>query len=144
WTDNLLKMLIISTFFGAVSGVAGSLVSYSAPSMPTGPWVVMCLSVLAVVSICFAPKKGLVSRYSRQRDIRKRMLKENVLKAFYHTGEEHKNFSEGRSYSELKEKSHIREKELLKGLEFLKNDNMVRRHKKHWFITKTGLSESVR
>ena len=144
WTDNLLKMILISTVFGAVSGVAGSMVSYAAPSMPTGPWVVMCLSVLAVASIWFAPKTGLVSRHSRQRKIRKRMLTENILKAFYHTGEEHENFSEGRSFEELRNKSNIREKELLKGLGFLKSDNLVRRHENFWFITKNGLSESIR
>lgn len=144
WTDNLLKMILISTVFGAVSGVAGSMVSYAAPSMPTGPWVVMCLSVLAVTSIWFAPKTGLVSRHNRQRKIRKKMLTENILKAFYHTGEEHEDFSEGRSLEELKNKSNIRKKELLKGLGFLKSDNLVRRHKNLWFITKNGFSESIR
>lgn len=144
WTDNLLKMIVLSTIFGAVSGVVGSLVSYTAPSMPTGPWVVMCLSVLAVISIWFAPRKGLISRYSRQRGIKKRMLKENILKAFYHTGEEHGNFSEGRSFEELGNKSQILKKQLLKGLGYLKSENLVRSHKKQWFMTKKGLSESIR
>ena len=144
WTDNITVMVILSTVFGAISGVAGTFVSYVAPSMPTGPWVVMCLSVLAVISIWFAPKKGLLSRYKRQRAIRKKMLLENVLKAFYHTGEEHEDFSEGRTFEELGNKSHILEMELLKGLNHLKNDNLVRRNQEQWFITSKGLSESIR
>lgn len=144
WTDNLLKMIVISTFFGALSGVMGSMISYVAPSMPTGPWVVMCLSILAVFSIWFAPEKGLISRYSKQKSIRRKMLQENILKTFYHLGETKDDYFIGRDFVELKNKSNFREKELQKGLELLKKENFARRENSQWFITKKGYANAIR
>ena len=56
WTDNLKKMVFLSAAFGGVSGFAGAFISYAAPAMPTGPWIVMVISVIALFSF-FSPRK---------------------------------------------------------------------------------------
>ncbi len=62
WTYNLPKMVLLASVFGMLAGLAGSLVSYLAPSMPTGPCIVIIMSLIAYVSFFFAPSKGLCMR----------------------------------------------------------------------------------
>jgi manganese/zinc/iron transport system permease protein len=144
WTDNLAKMLALAISFGAVSGLLGSSISYIAPSMPTGPWIVMVLSLLAIFSIWFAPKKGMFSRFKVQRENRRKMLTENILKRFYHLGEKENDFKKERSLKQLKEQRDWNDHELLKGLKWLKSDNWVRKKNDKWLITSRGLKEAQR
>lgn len=83
WTDNLSKMLLLSGLFAVLSGIAGTYVSFVIPQMPTGPWVVVCLSLIAFLSFLFAPKKGTLSRYFSRNKYLKKTQNEHVLKALY-------------------------------------------------------------
>lgn len=83
WTHNLKMLLFLAALAGAVAGILGAFVSYQAPNMPTGPWIVSFLSVLAIASAFFAPKSGVVSRIMKQRENRQKIRLENVVKAIY-------------------------------------------------------------
>lgn len=144
WTHRLGAMIIISMIFGALSGFFGSYISYVAPNMPTGPWVVMCLSILAIGSIWFAPKRGMLAKYKMQNENRKKILMENVLKLFYHMGEKKNDFQAERSIKELLKTRDLRQTELEKGLNLLKKENSVRIKEGNWFITAKGLNEAIR
>lgn len=74
WTDRLEVMIILSAFFGATAGVAGSLISVSAARIPTGPMIVLCATVIVVVSVLFAPARGLVPEWRRIRRGRRQRL----------------------------------------------------------------------
>jgi manganese/zinc/iron transport system permease protein len=50
WTNSFGVMLVLASLVGAFSGVLGAFISYTAPRMPTGPWIVMVLSFLAFLS----------------------------------------------------------------------------------------------
>lgn len=50
WTNSLWVMLLLATLIGAFSGIAGAFISYTAPRMPTGPWIVVVLSFWAFLS----------------------------------------------------------------------------------------------
>jgi ABC-type Mn2+/Zn2+ transport systems, permease components len=89
WTDRLGLMILLSAFLGAFSGLVGSYISYSAPTMPTGPWIVMSLSVLALLSLFLAPRRGLLARLRQQRRNRHKIADENLLKVFFQAGEKH-------------------------------------------------------
>lgn len=67
WTNKLWVMVTISALFGAVSGVAGTAASSLIPKLPTGPAIVVCVSIIAVVSVLFAPGRGLLHRFYRHR-----------------------------------------------------------------------------
>ena len=144
WTDKLSIMILIATFFGAASGFLGSYISYIAPAMPTGPWIVMCLSLFTVGSIWFAPKTGMLSKFRVQKDNNRKILIENVLKLFYHLGEKTNGFKKGRSITTLLETRDLRPKELQRGLKLLKQRNWVRMKDKNWVITESGLLEAKR
>jgi len=60
WTDRLGVMLLLSSFFGATAGVAGAMVSVTQARLPTGPMVILSLTLIVVVSILFAPRHGLI------------------------------------------------------------------------------------
>lgn len=60
WTDSLSQMLCLSAVFGAVAGVTGALISAQTANLPTGPMVIVVVSVLLIISLLFAPKRGLL------------------------------------------------------------------------------------
>ncbi|PNY79820.1 metal ABC transporter permease [Deinococcus koreensis] len=60
WTDHLGKLLLLSAAFGAASGVTGALVSAAAANLPTGPVVIVVISVIMILSLLFAPLRGLL------------------------------------------------------------------------------------
>jgi manganese/zinc/iron transport system permease protein len=66
WTDRLGVMMGLSMLFGAAAGVAGTLVSSAVPNVPTGPTIVLCAGVIVVVSLFFAPHRGLLFRWLRR------------------------------------------------------------------------------
>ena len=67
WTDRLGTMVIAAAGIGALSGVAGALISASAAHVPTGPTIVLCMGAVVAVSLLLAPSRGLVWRWMRQR-----------------------------------------------------------------------------
>lgn len=144
WTNKLSSMLVIATLFGAISAFMGSYVSYIAPSMPTGPWVVMMLSILTVGSIWFAPKKGMLARYKLRLENQNKILTENILKLFYHRGEKDNSFRKARSFEELLSSRDFSVKELSRGLAKLKKKNLIRKKDQDWYITQSGLNEAKR
>jgi len=68
WTNNLIVMLILASIFGAFAGISGTFVSYALPKMPTGPWVVMALSLIAFLSVLIGIRKGVLVKRLFQRD----------------------------------------------------------------------------
>lgn len=87
WTDDLFKMTLIAAFIGALAGYAGAFVSYTASNMPTGPWIVMIVSVMAFLSFFIAPKRGIISRFVDQAKMKETILGENLLKELYRIAE---------------------------------------------------------
>ena len=144
WTDKLSVMILIATAFGAVSGFLGSYISYIAPAMPTGPWIVMCLSVLTIGSIWFAPRTGMLAKFRVQKENQRKILIENVLKLFYHLGEKDGTFKKQRSTSVLLASRDLRIKELNRGLHLLKKEHWLRKKGDTWLITQSGLNEAKR
>lgn len=60
WTNRLPAMLLIAAFFGATSSAAGSLLSCTDHRLPTGPIIVVIMSAIVLISVLFAPKRGIV------------------------------------------------------------------------------------
>lgn len=67
WTDKLGRMVALSALFGASAGVGGAILSSTIERLPTGPTIVLCLSVIVFVSLMFAPKRGVMWRMMRKR-----------------------------------------------------------------------------
>lgn len=80
WTNHLHVMLVLAGLFGAVAGVTGAVISVQASRLPTGPMIVLALTVIVVISILFAPAHGLIPDRVRRRQQR-RNLRKNALQA---------------------------------------------------------------
>lgn len=88
WSDTLSSTVCLAGIFGAVSGALGANVSYIAPNMPTGPWIVVVMTAIFSFSLIFAPTKGLFARKMRRIHFNKRIAEENLLRTFYKQGED--------------------------------------------------------
>jgi manganese/zinc/iron transport system permease protein len=65
WTHRLGSMVGVSAAIGVGAGVLGSITSALVPLLPTGPTIVLLLSVVVAVSLLLAPGRGLVWRWLR-------------------------------------------------------------------------------
>jgi len=74
WTNRLGVMLALSGFFGGAAGVAGAMISVTARRVPTGPMIILCVTVIVVISILFAPERGIVWDSLRRRSLRRDAL----------------------------------------------------------------------
>ena len=77
WTDRLSWMVVLAALFGAVAGVGGTLVSSLVPEMSTGPVIVVCISAIAIFSVFFAPRRGILARLIERARFRK-LLKAEI------------------------------------------------------------------
>lgn len=66
WTNKLHIMIILSSVFGAVSGVVGTIISSSFEKLPTGPVIVIVITVIVFFSLLFSPNRGIVYKYFKR------------------------------------------------------------------------------
>lgn len=144
WTNRLSRMILLASIFGAFSGISGAFISYSAPSMPTGPWMVMMLSIIALVSFFFAPSKGILIRQWRRFSIRRQLLEENLLKAFYRIGENSGTHFNTVAIDDLQLIRNFSPTQLTKGLRKLRVNGYVSRSENSWFLTNEGFEKGKR
>ena len=83
WTDRMGVMIILAALFGAVSGIAGAVISSTAARIPTGPTIVLCISTIVIISITLAPNRGLVWNWIRQIKNRRKLQVDAVLCDLY-------------------------------------------------------------
>ena len=89
WTDRLGTMIVAAAGIGALGGVAGALISAKAARVPTGPTIVLCLTVLVSASLLFAPRRGLVRRRVAERRRARELRLTSVLGGLERLAREH-------------------------------------------------------
>ncbi len=89
WTDRLGLMVILSMVFGALAGVSGALLSAGTTNLPTGPTIVLCVSIVVIGSMLLAPNRGLIWRWLRDRRSGRRLRLEAVLLDLYALAAQH-------------------------------------------------------
>ncbi len=88
WTDRLGVMLVLAAAIGSGAGVAGALLSASVARLPTGPVIVLAATLVLVVSLFFAPRRGYLWALLREHRVEARIRRENLLKDLYRIGED--------------------------------------------------------
>lgn len=95
FTDKLYVMFILAGVFGLLSGFFGNYLSvelgnalaFNYPgnrlALPTGPMIVMVASSICLLSLLFAPNRGLILRLLRIVRFRYQCVCENLLKAIW-------------------------------------------------------------
>jgi manganese/zinc/iron transport system permease protein len=145
WSNNLKVMLLIAVLFSVFSGIMGAFVSYSSEGVPTGPWVVLILSLITVISFVFSTKKGILARIILARKNKRKILVENILKSVYqwHEKNNSKMLTEFNSTDLLTTRLYDTN-ELTKGLKYLKRDGFIDRKDEAYVLTNLGEKESKR
>ncbi len=96
FSDRLQTVFGLAALFGALSGFLGNYFSIIGSvalskggqtlTLPTGPMIVLVGTAFALLSLGFAPKRGLVFRVGRVFAFRFRCLQENILKGIWKKG----------------------------------------------------------
>ena len=144
WTDKLTTMVFLAAAFGAVSGVAGAYISFVAPAMPTGPWIVLVISFIAMASFFIAPGKGILFKVYQQRKYQRQILEENILKAFFHLGETDQTYYVPRRIQDLLSQRQFMVDRLQKRLRKLVRSGFLRHDKAGWVLTEEGKNKGQR
>ncbi len=88
WTGSMGSMVILAASIAAVSGVTGVALSAGFENVPTGPAVIVCVSVIAFFSVLFSPNGFFTLRFKDARS-RREIKKDYVLKALHDLALEH-------------------------------------------------------
>jgi manganese/zinc/iron transport system permease protein len=83
WTERLSVMTATAAGLGAASGYLGAAASALFPSFPAGAIIVLIAGAFFVVSLLFAPARGVVAAALRQARLRLQVGREHVLRATF-------------------------------------------------------------
>ncbi|WP_299095477.1 metal ABC transporter permease [uncultured Metabacillus sp.] len=140
WTDKLSHMMIISGIIGGFSGMTGTMLSTITEGMATGPLIIIAATVLFLVSLIFAPKRGLLSKMLKQITLRKKTAIEHLLLSFYEIAEEGnlERITEG----ELLKRRRISKRLFHYAIQVLKrNEQIAQTGEQSWKLTDKGIEK---
>ena len=83
WTHQLDRMLVISALIGGASGWLGASLSAFIPRLPAGAVIVLVAALFFVVSLLIGTERGVIVRFLRQSQLKKRMGRQHLLRALY-------------------------------------------------------------
>ncbi len=83
WVGSLSGMVVLSGIFGMLAGVTGAVLSSLVDRLPTGPMIVIAASLIVIVSLLFAPGRGVVSTV-RMRRRRARQFQAALAPTIHH------------------------------------------------------------
>jgi len=89
WTHKLDQMMILAGVFGAFAGGVGAILSAVDADVPTGPMIIVVAFSIVMVSIAFAPERGIVWRWWRQRGDQRRFAAQTCLRDLYKYAQSH-------------------------------------------------------
>ena len=78
WTNKLGTMCILAGFFGMISAIGGTIWSTSVQKLPTGPAIIVILSVIVLLSLIFAPNRGILWQYCKNKQSKQALLSETA------------------------------------------------------------------
>lgn len=143
WTDKLSVMVLLSALFGAISGVVGTILSSLISKLPTGPMIVIVISIIVIISLAFAPNRGLIWRYIRTKKNQREINEDQILMNLYHLAMNHGDIAHSHDILTIKPtkaKSSEAAKALVNKLDSLESRKLAKRdYFNKWAITSEGL-----
>jgi len=141
WTNRLSTLLILAGLFSVISGIMGTYISFVLPKMPTGPWVVVFLSLIALLSFLVAPKSGLLPRMLSRRRYVKQMHRDHLMKALYKAKEAEQAYL---SLEEIHALYPFHRSNIQASLQLLLRQGFVAQQEQQISLTATGVSDAMR
>lgn len=78
WTNKLGTMCILAGLFGMVSAMGGTIWSTTVQKLPTGPAIIVILSVIVLLSLIFTPNRGILWQYRRNKQSKQALRSETA------------------------------------------------------------------
>lgn len=140
WTDRLGLMVLLAGIFGAIAGVSGAVISSLGRGLSTGPVIVLCISALVLISLLFAPNRGIVWNWLRQRRTRQQWQSRQILDNLYWMAEGHDDLEYPHSAAALQLWGRGR-RSVQQNLDQLADAKLVRRvDGDRWALTPSGIA----
>lgn len=86
WTNRLEQMVLLAGVIGATSGGVGAIISAVDVDVPTGPMIIIVSSLFVVVSLLFAPGRGIIWSLIQRAEDRKRFASDAPVTSYSETG----------------------------------------------------------
>lgn len=83
WTNRLPSMTLLAALIGALSGWLGASLSALLPRLPAGALIVVVASIMFLLSMFFAPKRGVLGNWLRRHRLRRKVGHQHILRAAY-------------------------------------------------------------
>ncbi|UCF65145.1 MAG: metal ABC transporter permease [bacterium] len=142
WTDRLGKMILLSSLFGAIAGISGAFLSSTLERLPTGPTIVICMSLLVLISLLFATNRGLIWRWLKERKNRQKLQVDAVLSDLYILAQQHENIEHSHPIEVLRTMS-IGHGGVDRTLKELQKERMVdQKEDGTWRLTRQGFEKA--
>lgn len=143
WTDRFFVMVLLAAGFGALCSVCGAVISSSSSNLPTGPVIVIVLSFFVLISLLFAPGRGIFWKWIVYEKTKRTLRLEAALINLRALCEHHRHDTQkGHEECVLRSMDGVRAP-LNKTLEMLQEKGWaIEVQKGKWAITKEGLNES--
>lgn len=87
WTDELDRLLMLATVFGMITGAIGTIISTRYSMLPAGPIIVLTGTTLFLISLFFAPRRGVISRWLLERRVQRQLGQDKLLTLLYNLSE---------------------------------------------------------
>ncbi len=145
WSRGLGQMVVLSGAFGALSGVVGALLSASGRGLATGPLIVIVASGFVLVSLLFAPQRGLLWAGLRAAQTRKELQTRQVLVDLYKLARVHGDPHYGAETGMLNSYYGVRAERTLQQLEarnLVSSLAHMSEEGRHWALTEQGYREA--
>lgn len=142
WTNRMHVMVLLSAIFGAIAGIIGTVISSLGRNISTGPTIVLSISFIVLISMLFAPKRGLVWRWIQSLHNQRKMELETILLDLFTLASKHGERSYGHSKNVLRT-MHAGDSGVMKSLKELKSRGLVRQNEKDsWALTDAGWEQA--
>ena len=136
-SDKLKTVLLLSAIFGLASAVLGMLLAVALDTTP-GPAMAIIATLLYLLAILLAPKKGMIAKWKNARELQKKIDTEDIIKRAY----------------KLKKQSKLSKESLIKALDFsstrfnnlstnLQNAGLMKIKGNDIILSKTGMDKAL-
>lgn len=78
WTDDAIRMAILAGALGAGGAYLGAGISALAPALPTGALIVLTQFICMILSLLFAPARGVIAASWRAARLRRALLRAQI------------------------------------------------------------------
>lgn len=83
WTNKLDHMLLLAAVIGGMSGWLGASISAFFPGLPAGALIVLVAAVCFLASMLFGIERGVLVRFLRQFNLKRKIGRQHLLRALY-------------------------------------------------------------